>query len=257
MRPFLKTMLAASAVMFALAATPAAAQALPTHTWVSRGGDNGNACSHAAPCRTWAGALVKTAAGGEITAFDPGDYGRVVINKSITLSGGEGVGVFPPAGTSGIQIQAAAADRVVLRGLDIDGAGTGGVGVDINSAFDVLIADCTIHGFSIFNNSAGVNVLVTDPVRVTIRNSTLHSNNFGVNVIYGGYAAHVKVIDSLVLDNFTGGLKVDGAGNDIEIGNNRIFGVAGLIQTNGGIVRSYGGNVIPSATTPAQTAATK
>ena len=60
-----------------------------------------------------------------------------------------------------------------------------------------------------------------------------------------------------MLDNFSSGLTVDGAGNDIEIINNRITGPVGLIQTNGGVVRSYGGNLIQSAAVPAQTAATK
>ena len=243
------------AVLLALAATPAAAQA--TTTWVSGAGNDANPCNRIQPCRTWAGALIKTAAGGVIIALDPGDYGRVTITKSITLSGGGVARVFPAAGLEAITIMAGAADRVVLRGLDIDGTGNGTVGVLIFSALDVLIADCSIHGFRGRSDSAGVHVNAWTTARVAIRNSTLHSNNFGMRVNPAGGTGHVKVDRSLVLDNSGGGLMVDGAGNEIEIEDNQIFGRQGLIQTNGGVVRSYGGNVIPSGTFPAQTAATK
>src|SRR5687768_18483244 len=103
----------------AFAATPASAQA--TRTWVSGVGDDVNPCSRTAPCKTFAGAISKTAAGGEINCLDPGGFGAVTIIKSMTiacqyteggaLAGGNGVVVNLPAST----------DVVVLRGLDIFG----------------------------------------------------------------------------------------------------------------------------------------
>ena len=248
--------LAAVAVMFALAATPAAAQA--TRTWVSGVGDDVNPCSRTAPCKTWAGAISKTAAGGIISVLDPGGFGSVTITKSITLQADGNLGSILASGVTGIIINAAATDRVVIDGLNIDGSGStlGTVGVRILSAFDVLINNSTIHNFRT-GTGAGVSVESTTTARVTIHNSTLNSNNLAVSVTSTGGTGHVKFLDSLALDNFNGGLSVDGAGNDIEIWNSPIVGPVGLIQTNGGVVRSYGGNVIPSATTPAQTAATK
>ena len=256
MHKFLTKLLAAIAVMLALAATPAAAQNI---TWVSGAGNDANLCTRAAPCRTWAGALGKTFAEGEIIALDPGDYGSVVIDKSITLSGGEGVGVFPGPALFGISINAGPGGRVVLRGLDIGGAGLASNGVMVVSAFDVLIADCRIHDFRVFGGN-GVLIDSVTSSRVTIRNSTLHSNLVGVRVQATGSpvgTGHVKLVKSLVLENLQSGLVVDGAGNDIEIVKSQILGPQSLVQTNAGVVRSYGGNVIPGAAVPAETTATK
>src|ERR1700687_4160128 len=97
-----------------LAIAPAHAQA--TRTWVSGVGDDANPCSRTAPCKTWPGAISKTAAGGEIDALDPGGFGAVTITKSITLDGGGGqVASILVTGTSGIDISAAATDVVTIR----------------------------------------------------------------------------------------------------------------------------------------------
>src|SRR3954453_21250419 len=78
-----------SAVLFFLiSAIPVQAQA--TRTWVSGVGDDANPCSRTAPCKTFAGAISKTAAGGGINALDPGGYGALSITKSITIVGGGG-----------------------------------------------------------------------------------------------------------------------------------------------------------------------
>src|SRR6201986_952393 len=82
----------------ALYSAPAYAQA--TRTWVSGVGDDVNPCSRTAPCKTFAGAISKTAAGGEIDSLDPGGFGTVTITKSITIDGGAGqVGSLLGSGT--------------------------------------------------------------------------------------------------------------------------------------------------------------
>ena len=127
------------------------AQAQATRTWVSGVGDDANPCSRIAPCKTWAGAISKTAPGGEIDALDPGGFGAVTITKSITLEGGEGqtAGVLV-SGTNGIVVQAATSDVVTLRDLDINGiAGQGLNGVQILQAKAVHIDHCQIYGFSL------------------------------------------------------------------------------------------------------------
>src|SRR5712691_3114554 len=65
----------------------ALAQAQATRTWVSGVGDDANPCSRTAPCKTFAGAISKTAACGEISVLDPGGFGAVTITKSITIDG--------------------------------------------------------------------------------------------------------------------------------------------------------------------------
>src|SRR3954463_3122034 len=104
-------------------ATPAAAQA--TRTWVSGVGDDVNPCSRTAPCKTFAGAISKTAASGEINCIDSGAYGTVTITKSIVIRCDDVQAGVLSSGTSGVIINAAATDRVTLSGLDIEGGGTG------------------------------------------------------------------------------------------------------------------------------------
>jgi hypothetical protein len=89
----------------ALFTAPAHAQA--TRTWVSGVGDDANPCSRTAPCKTFAGAIAKTAPGGEIDALDPGGFGALTITKSITIDGGGGqVASALVAGTNGFVVAA-------------------------------------------------------------------------------------------------------------------------------------------------------
>lgn len=102
------------------------ASAQATRTWVSGVGDDANPCSRTAPCKTFAGAISKTAANGTINVLDPAAYGTVTITKSITIeAAGDFAGVLH-TGTNGIIVSAAATDSVTLRGLTIDGGGTTG-----------------------------------------------------------------------------------------------------------------------------------
>ena len=91
-----------------LLAPPASAQA--TRTWVSGVGDDANPCSRTAPCKTFAGSISKTAAGGEINCLDPGGFGALTITKSITISCETGTAGVLVAGTNGFVVNAAATD---------------------------------------------------------------------------------------------------------------------------------------------------
>jgi hypothetical protein len=132
---------------FSLTTTPAWAQA--TRTWVSGVGDDANPCSRTAPCKTFAGAISKTATGGEINVLDPGGFGAVTITKPITISSwGFEAGVLV-SGTNAIIVSVPnATDTVILRGLDIEGLGTGLSGVIVLTGGNVTIENCTIHAFT-------------------------------------------------------------------------------------------------------------
>src|SRR5438874_4235243 len=101
------------------------AQAQATRTWVSGVGDDVNPCSRTAPCKTFAGAISKTASGGEIDALDPGGFGAVTITKPITIDGGGGVvASVLVSGTNGIVVTSGTG-TVILRNLRINGIGSG------------------------------------------------------------------------------------------------------------------------------------
>src|SRR5258707_4143950 len=105
-----------------------------SRTWVSGVGDDANPCSRTAPCKTWAGAISKTAPGGEIDALDPAGFAPVTIPNSDTLDGGGGqVASTLVSGTNGMVIVAnASTDIVILRNLRINGIGTGINGIQMN-----------------------------------------------------------------------------------------------------------------------------
>src|ERR1700739_1832860 len=116
------------AVTMLLVGSPAYAQA--TRTWVSGVGDDANPCSRTAPCKTFAGAISKTAANGEINCLDPGGFGTLTLTKSITSDCDGTFGSVLASGTNGFNINDSGPGTpntisVVLRGLSINGTVTG------------------------------------------------------------------------------------------------------------------------------------
>src|SRR5438067_12378513 len=110
-----KLLVQAAALVLMLVLTTNATHAQATRTWVPGVGDDANPCSRTAPCKTFAGAISKAAAFGEIDALDDGGFGAVTITKSITIDGGGGqVASVLVAGTNGIVVAAGGADIVIL-----------------------------------------------------------------------------------------------------------------------------------------------
>jgi hypothetical protein len=171
---------AQSALCFAfIFGAASAAQAQATRTWVSGVGDDVNPCSRTAPCKTFAGAISKTAAGGYIDALDPGGFGTVTITKSITIDGGGFLAGVLASGNSGVVINGSGI-AVTLRNLSIESAGTnpGINGVNVLQADEVHIEKCIITGFSNeavhFAPSGGASGYISD---------TTVSNNAGGGVV--------------------------------------------------------------------------
>src|SRR5438046_1808950 len=137
-----------------ISAFAALAQAQATRTWVSGVGDDVNPCSRTAPCKTWAGAISKTASCGEIDALDPGGFGAVTITKSITLDGTGTLASILGSGTNAININVASTDVVTIRGLTINGAGTScsfglsGINIINTGPKAVNIEDCVIFHYT-------------------------------------------------------------------------------------------------------------
>src|SRR5882672_9684119 len=166
-----------------IALISSAAQAQATRTWVSGVGDDANPCSRTAPCKTFAGAISKTALGGEIDCLDSGGFGTLIISKSITIDG-TGVlgGVLAPVSSNGMVVNLTdpkdTAKTVRLRGLSLNGVGTGNNGINVVSSGFVSVEDCVIDGFA-----TGINV---DTATVFVRNTTIRKNRTaGINVRAG------------------------------------------------------------------------
>jgi hypothetical protein len=250
MRKFVLPIIAVLAAFLAITlnVTPASAQA--TRTWVSGTGDDANPCSRTAPCKTFAGAISKTAAAGEINVIDPGGFGAVTITKAITIRSDHVEAGVLVSGTNGIVVAAGAADHVVLYGLDIEGVNLGLNGVQITSGGTIQIINCTIHQFT----GSGVNVVSsTAGTRVTIKDTIITKNMVGVNVQGNGVANSANIMDTLIDGNASFGVQANGTGNAISLFRDTIIGSpVGVNAPNGGVVASRGpSNVITGTGAPA------
>jgi hypothetical protein len=196
-------------------AGPAAAQA--TRTWVSGVGDDANPCSRTAPCKTFAGAISKTAAKGEISVLDPGGFGGVTITKSISLNNVySGEGGITSSGTTSIIINAAATDTVNISGLYLEGLGTGLNGINILSAQSVNIQDTYIKDFA-SASGAGINVQPSvNDVKVSVSNSYIMHNGSvsgggGIVVKPTGSGKATLAVDNTAFASNGVGILVDGS----------------------------------------------
>src|SRR5438552_2147053 len=185
-----------------LGTTMMSAQA--TRTWVSGVGDDANPCSRTAPCKTFAGAISKTAAGGEIDALDPAGFGAVTITKAITIDGGGGqVASVLVSGTNGIVVQAnAQTDVVILRNLRINGIGSGLNGIRFLSGKDLNVENCFIFGFT----QNGVDVALNQAFQASVHViNSVFKNNGGVGIrAANAVAPAVQVVvdhTQIMLDN--------------------------------------------------------
>jgi hypothetical protein len=215
-RLFLRTLLLSLLVLVTLSA---AAQAQATRTWVSGVGDDANPCSRTAPCKTFAGAISKTATGGEINVLDPGGFGGVTITKSITISSeGFEAGVLV-SGTNAIIVNATTTSNVVLRGLDIEGLGTGLVGIKVLGGLGSLhVEKCTINNFR-GTNGSGIEIATTTGTTqvyikdAIVRNSGFGSTGGGIFVNPTGSATVKASLDNVRMEHNVFGLKVQGSSN--------------------------------------------
>ncbi|HET8775744.1 MAG TPA: right-handed parallel beta-helix repeat-containing protein [Thermoanaerobaculia bacterium] len=195
-------------VLALLVSAPAFAQA--TRTWVSGVGDDANPCSRTAPCKTFAGAISKTAAAGEINVIDPGGFGAVTITKSMTIDGQGPQSSILASGTSGVIINGAGI-VVNLRNLSINGASTtAGSGVRILNAAAVNIDNCIImnftgtgtvgRGISIESSAANTRVTVSDSLLYNMGNAAIHSVPTAGNVFLNVNNTRIYRTNSSAID---------------------------------------------------------
>ena len=241
-----------------LVSAPAFAQA--TRTWVSGVGDDVNPCSRTAPCKTFAGAISKTATNGEINALDPGGFGAVTITKSITIDGSSTHASILASGTSGVIINGSGI-IVNLRNLSINGASTtAGSGIRILNAAAVNVDRTYIanftgtgtvgRGISIETAVANVKVTVSNSFLYNMGNAAIHSvptaGNVVLNVdrtqIYRGTATAINLrnltegtISNCNLSNNGGGITLEQTGVEAMVSNTIIA------NNNNGVFNGFGG----------------
>lgn len=173
-----------------------------------------NPCSRTAPCKTFAGAISKTAAGGEISALDPGGFGSVTITKALTLNGDGGLTSILNSGTSGITVSAGASDVVTIRNISINGAGTGTHGIRYLSGKQLVIDKCNISG----NTLNSIDVALTAAGSLVVRDTLITGGATGIRITG----------TTLPLNTSIDRTSIQGAG----IGVDMLFGTAEISQSN-------------------------
>jgi hypothetical protein len=262
--------IAAASLAFALPAAPAHAQAF--RTWVSGVGDDANPCSRTAPCKTFAGAISKTALNGEINCLDPGGFGAVT--KSITIDCREIFASILFAGTNGINIpfnSFAAADvrkTVRLRNLNLNGTDSGIVGIRITGGSTiaggvVIIEDCLIDGVfagaatgisdertaggelyvsnTTVRNAGSLGIAINPPAagqRIDAAFDNVHVQNTTNHGIFIGNNGRAVINRSVISGNSSGGIVVSGlaAAAEANVSNS-------VITSNSVGVANVGGTV--------------
>jgi hypothetical protein len=242
-----------------------------TRTWVSGVGDDVNPCSRTAPCKTFAGAISKTATNGEINCVDSGGFGALTITKSISIDCSNEIGGILASGTTGITVNITSAldtkKAVRLRGLQINGVNTGISGVRVVSANSLVVENTVIDGFTLHGISieTSANALKISVDNSTIRNNAQHgmngflvgsatatisvsdsefSKNLG-NAFNLGVATKIAIQDTSISGNGNG---VAISGTDMTLSRCVFIGNGTAVQSNSGTVRLFGNTIVGNVT---------
>lgn len=194
--PMHRALLVAAAAV-SLAATPALAA---QRTFVASNGNDANPCSITQPCRAFAAAILLTDANGEIVVLDTAGYGSVTVSKPVSIIAPPGVyaGISVFNGQDGVTVNAGATDKVVLRGLAINGQG-GNRGIVVAAAGQVHVDGCVV------SNMAGDGIEVNGGTAIYVVASTVRSNN-GSGLRLTGAATEVHVDQTRLANNIGKGI---------------------------------------------------
>jgi hypothetical protein len=220
----LKACMAVLAFLVASLTIPSAANAQATRTWVSGVGDDVNPCSRTAPCKTFAGAISKTAAGGEISVLDPGGFGAVTITKSITINGGGIEGSTLNSSTTGFIINGAGVD-VVLRNLDVDGGSPvspGLFGIRFIQGDSLFVENTVIRNNTGGASPAGILFAPTTFAQLLLRNVAVSGNGSaasggGIVIRPAAGGATTASLERVHVSRNTFGIAVDGSSSTAGI----------------------------------------
>jgi hypothetical protein len=232
--------IAAAIVALSALASPASAQA--SRTWVSGVGDDANPCSRTAPCKTFAGAISKTAVNGEINCIDPGGFGSVTITKSITIDCHEVYASILNAGTGGINIAfdsfSDVRKTVNIRNLNFQGFDSGTTGIRIFGAGAgsvVNIEDCLVNG-DFGGTAAGIADQRTNGTLSVVNTTVRNMGGSGINVASAGGGLITASLSNVRVVNAASGIVI-GTGAAVHVSNSVVSSntVAGISITGGGV----------------------
>jgi len=259
-----------------------------SRTWVSGVGDDVNPCSRTAPCKTFAGAISKTAEGGEIDALDPAGYGTVTITKAIVLDGGTGAGwaSILASGVPGTTVNITTGTHindavVILRNITYNGisqspSAAGTHAINYIRAAQLIVENCTTGNLRVYdcffdNTNTGMLITTSSGAAITqVDNCRFNALSAGINTTSnafvharncyfasttsanGGVRANTScqanVSNSMFVSNNTG---VNIAGGTVRLSNNEFYN--NVTAVGGGTAESANNNKFRSNTTDGNT----
>jgi len=250
------------------------AWALNNRSWVVSFGSDNNNCTAFFPCKTFQRAHDVTVDGGEVDVLDAGDYGGLLISKSITIDGGNmGYIQTSVAFVPAIIVDAPPTGKVILRNLSIgsqppvagntsgivwftgqalsiEGVSIYGVetGITVGPPItdfgaprllikDVTIRNCSVTGIEIigFANNTGQHPTTTE---ATMDHVTIENTPTGVYVAEG----KANIIHSVFSHASVGGVATQ---TEINLDDSSVFYSARGVRALGAnaIVRIAGDNI--------------
>ncbi len=212
------------------------ANAQATRTWVSGVGDDANPCSRTAPCKTFAGAISKTATDGEIDCIDPGGFGAVTITKSITIDGNGTHGSILAAGTTGVIVNITSGTdvrkTVRLRNISINGAASGIHGINFIAGLKLYVEHCQIYGFQSSASSRAIKANMTAGASLFVKETDIANCASGIDASTTA-GVMVTSIDHCHLEGMTDAV-IYGQGTGNSLRDSFIVGNSGVgVKTSG------------------------
>jgi len=196
----------------------AAARAQATRTWVSGVGDDVNPCSRTAPCKTFAGAISRTAANGEINVIDPAPAGSLTITKSVTIDGAGTFASILHSSSTGVTVNDGATATpntiiVTLRNLSLNGAANGVNGIRFIAGKTLNVENCSIFGSTLgAPDGNGIKVaLAVSGSNLNVKNTNIFRNRVGISATTtaaGGFVT-VNVNNCNIENNASDGIFLD------------------------------------------------
>jgi hypothetical protein len=242
------------AALLVIACVSTFAGATSQRTFVRSDGVDNPSCSLAAPCRQFAAAVAAASANGEVIVLDSAGYGPVTISKSVSLIAPVGVyaGISVFTG-DGVTIAAGATDKVVLRGITINGQG-GANGIVFSQGAILNVEDCQISNMAVDGIAASaVNS------QVIVKNTVLRHNAGSGFSIAGASGNAQATLEGVHLTNNATGLYATGnttaiitdsviSGNTTGLqGYGPAIGITTIVSSHNKITRNSTG-VLASAT---------
>jgi len=171
-----------------------------SQTWVSNAGSDSNACTMAAPCKTFQHAAGVTPVGGQLAVLNAGDYGPLTITQSIRIEGNGFAANNSTTTSDAIVVNTPAGSVVQIHNLSLHGNGSV-EGIYFENAGALDVDHVQITGFE-----EGIVVAPSGVSDAVIKDTTVENCNY-VCLFFEGTSASAltaKIINTHVRDGSYG-----------------------------------------------------